>query len=33
MDLLFVALTLVLFGAGHAYIEACARLKGKANHG
>ena len=27
-DLLFVFLTTLLFGIGHAYVEACARLKG-----
>lgn len=33
MDLLYLAITLILFGAGHAYIEACSRLKGKAHRG
>lgn len=28
-DVLFILLTAVLFGIGHAYVEACARLKGK----
>ena len=29
-DLLFLFLTAALFGIGHIYVEACARLKGKA---
>jgi len=32
-DAIYIVLTLILFGTGHAYIEACARLKGKANRG
>jgi hypothetical protein len=28
-DLLFIALTLLCFGTGHAYVTACERLKGK----
>jgi hypothetical protein len=29
VDVLYILLTLILFGAGHAYVRACARLKGK----
>ena len=28
-DILFLTLTLVFFGIGHLYIEACDRLKAK----
>ena len=29
LDVLYFILTLLLFGAAHAYCMACARLKGK----
>jgi hypothetical protein len=29
-DLLFIALTLLLFGVGHVYVGGCDRLKAKA---
>lgn len=28
-DVLYIILTLILFGTGIAYVAACARLKGK----
>lgn len=31
-DLIFTALTLLCFGAAHAYVIACESLKGKPNH-
>jgi hypothetical protein len=30
MDFVLIVVTLLLFGIGHAYVEACARLKGNA---
>lgn len=29
LDTLYIVLTLVLFGTGHAYVKGCERLKGK----
>ncbi len=31
-DLIFIVLTLLCFGTGHAYVTACESLKGKSNH-
>ena len=28
-DLIFIVLTLLLFGIGHLYVEACSRLKAR----
>jgi hypothetical protein len=33
MDIVYLVLTLLLFGAAHLYVEGCARLKGKGSRG